>query len=70
MMSNDQIGSSEPDEVDVMEGAGSSGGGSGNHMYDLAGVAVGDHVDDQDFSDDGMGIVGGHATNLDGLDKD
>ena len=26
--------------------------------------------DDQDFSDDDMGIIGGHATNLDGLDKD
>ncbi len=26
--------------------------------------------DDQDFSDNEMGIIGGHATNLDGLDKD
>ena len=34
---------------------------------------IGD-VDGDDFSgdedEDGMGIVGGHATNLDGLDKD
>jgi hypothetical protein len=27
-------------------------------------------VDNDDFSDDEMGIIGGHATNLDGLDKD
>lgn len=39
-------------------------GGSDNLMG-LEGV-----VGDDDFSDDEMGIVGGHATNLDGLDKD
>ena len=40
-------------------------GGSGNNISGLEGV-----VGDEDFSDDEMGIVGGHATNLDGLDKD
>jgi len=40
---------------------------SGNNISGLEGV-VGE---DEDFSDDDeMGIVGGHATNLDGLDKD
>lgn len=41
---------------------------SGNRISGLEGVIGDDH----DFSDDEdeMGIVGGHATNLDGLDKD
>lgn len=41
---------------------------SGNRISGLEGVIGEDH----DFSDDEdeMGIVGGHATNLDGLDKD
>ena len=39
--------------------------GSGENMSGLDGV-----VGDDDFSDGEMGIVGGHATNLDGLDKD
>lgn len=39
-------------------------------MSDLHGVVDGSEENDEDFSDDEMGIVGGHATNLDGLDKD
>ena len=44
---------------------GSSQGGSGHNISGLEDV-----VGDEDFSDGEMGIVGGHATNLDGLDKD
>ena len=43
-----------------------------NGYYDPAAVdgLSGLEGADEDFSDDEMGIVGGHATNLDGLDKD
>ena len=52
--------------LDGQEGpGGSSQGGSGNNISGLEDVVV-----DDDFSDGEMGIVGGHATNLDGLDKD
>ena len=47
------------------EGGDSYQGASGNNISGLEGVVGGD-----EFSDDEMGIVGGHATNLDGLDKD
>ena len=40
----------------------------GNGSDDLMGLEG--VVSDEDFSDNEMGIVGGHATNLDGLDKD
>ena len=63
MLSHGGIDVDENDPLDV----GSSQDGSG-----LEGV-VGHHMiddGDDDFSDDEMGIVGGHATNLDGLDKD
>ena len=45
--------------------------GSGGGVSGLEGVE-GLHMtgEDGEFSDDEMGIVGGHATNLDGLDKD
>ena len=41
---------------------------SGNRISGLEGV-IGDGHDFSDDEDE-MGIVGGHATNLDGLDKD
>ena len=42
-----------------------------NNLSGLEGVVVGHHhPGEDDFSDDEMGIMGGHATNLDGLDKD
>ena len=46
-------------------------GGSGNNISGLEDLEGLDGVvGDEEFSDDEMGIVGGHATNLDGLDKD
>ena len=51
---------------------GSSQMDSNNNMSGLEG-ALGNHMlqdEENDFSEDEMGIVGGHATNLDGLDKD
>ena len=74
--------SGEPHELLQAAGSsaeGASDGGHGHHnLSGLEGV-VGHGDDDGDdnsdyMSDDGrqheMGIVGGHATNLDGLDKD
>ena len=46
---------------------------SANNNANLSGLegVVGHPIDgEEDFSDDEMGIMGGHATNLDGLDKD
>ena len=40
----------------------------GNHHHMIGDVEGDDFSGDED--EDGMGIVGGHATNLDGLDKD
>ena len=60
---DNQIGYYDPRADDGVP----SSGASGNQISGLEGVIGNDH----DFSDDDeMGIVGGHATNLDGLDKD